>query len=84
MLLLRLIHEHHRDVVLDRVDAAARITTQARAIPHETHRRLALRAHEDFEKRRIDGHREDYRQLSRRMPDVRQTAQDRLDRCGQH
>jgi len=83
LLLLRLIHEHHRDVVFDWVHAAAGITAQARAVPHETHGRLAFRAHEDFEERRIDGHREDYRQLSRRMPDVRRTAQDRLDGCVQ-
>lgn len=48
--------QHDRDVVLDRVDAPARIALESGAIMHRTNGRLTLGADQDFEKRRVDGH----------------------------
>ena len=50
------VDQHHRDVVLDRVDPMAGLALQCRAALDEFDRRLTVRAREDFEQFRVDRH----------------------------
>ena len=52
----RLVNQHHRDVILDGIDPATFFALERGAVFHEPDRRLALRAHQDFEQRGVDGH----------------------------
>ena len=52
----RLVDQHHRDVVLDRIHAVTGAALQRLAVLHQRDRRLARRAGEDFEQFSIDWH----------------------------
>jgi exonuclease VII large subunit len=51
-----LVDEHHRDVIPDRVDTVALVASEACAVVHGLHGRLAGRAHQDLEQSGINGH----------------------------
>src|SRR6186713_1555842 len=51
-----LVDQHHRDVVLDRIDPAALFALQAGAVLDDMHGRFALRTHENLEECRINSH----------------------------
>ena len=52
----RLVDQHYRYVVLDRIHAVARSAFQRGAILDECHGRLARRARQDFEELCVNGH----------------------------
>ena len=52
----RFVDQHHRDVVLDGIDALARGALERGAVLDERDRRLAVRTGENFEQFRVDGH----------------------------
>jgi hypothetical protein len=52
----RLFDQHHRDVVLDWIDALARGALEARMVIHRRDAGMALGAHENLEQLWIDGH----------------------------
>ena len=51
-----LVDQHHRDIVLDGVDAMAGAALQRRAILHERDGRFAVRTGKNFKQFRVDGH----------------------------
>src|SRR5438105_5052016 len=50
------VDEHHRDVVLDWIDAMARAALERRPVLHQTDRRLTVRAGENLEQFWVDRH----------------------------
>src|SRR5207249_5156460 len=52
----RFVDEHHRNVVLDRVDAVAGIAFQARPVLHQHDRRFAVRTRKNFKEFGIERH----------------------------
>ena len=64
-----LVHQHHGNVVLDGVDAPARLALQPAAVVHEVHRGLAVRADQNLEEGGVDGHVLTIGQLKTETPD---------------
>jgi hypothetical protein len=52
----RLVNQHHRDVVLDGVDAMTLIALETGAVMHQFDRRFAMGTGEDFEQFGVDWH----------------------------
>ena len=52
----RLVDQHHRNVVLDRIHAVTRSALERLSVLHQRDRRLARRAGEDFEQFSVDWH----------------------------
>ena len=54
------INQHHRNVVLNRIDALARGAFERGPVFDQGHRRFAVGARENFEQFGIDGHAPNY------------------------
>ena len=52
----RLVNEHDRDVVLDRIDAPADVAFESRPVVDEVNGRLVIGADEDFEECGVHRH----------------------------
>src|SRR5262245_32805876 len=51
-----LVDEHHRDVVLDRIDAVTLVALECRAVLHEPDGSLTVGTRQNFEELGVDGH----------------------------
>jgi hypothetical protein len=51
-----LVNQHHRDVILDGIDAMTLLALEAGAVIHQLHWRLTVGAGQDFQEFGIDGH----------------------------
>ncbi len=52
----RLVNQHHRDIVLDRIHTMALVALERRAVLDQFDRGLAVRARKDFKEFGIDRH----------------------------